>query len=181
MLLRKILIFGLNLVLLLPAAPGRAQSSQPTEYQLKAAFLYNFAQFIDWPPEAFADDKTPFVFGILGDNPFGSDLERIVAGKKINDRPISVQVFHTADEAAHCQILFVSKSEKKHFPEIIQGLHGDAVLTVSETDGFIQTGGMINFLLVGGKIRFQIDDAAAKAAKLKISSKLLSLAAASPH
>ena len=178
---QKIISFVFFLVLLLAAAPGRAQSPQPTEYQLKAAFLYNFAQFIDWPPEAFADDKTPFVFGILGDNPFGSDLERIVAGKKINDRPISVKVFHTAAEAAHCQILFVSNSEKKHFSEIIQSLHGNAVLTVSETDGFIQAGGMINFLLMGGKIRFQINDGPAKTVGLKISSKLLSLAAASPH
>jgi len=179
--LRKIINFGLSLVLLLAAAPGRAQIPQPTEYQLKAAFLYNFAKFIDWPPEAFADDKAPFVFGILGDNPFGNDLEQTVAGKNINERPISVQVFHTAAEATHCQILFISNSEKKHFSEILQSLHGNAVLTVSETDGFMQTGGMINFLLQDGKVRFQINDDAAKAARLKISSKLLSLAVTSPR
>ena len=160
--------------------PGwlHAQGSQLTEYQLKAAFLYNFAKFIDWPPEAFADGKAPFVFGILGDNPFGNDLERTVAGKTINDHPVSVQIFHTAAEAGHCQILFISNSEKKHFSEILQSLHGNPVLTVGETDEFMQAGGMINFLLQDGKIRFQINDDAAKAARLKISSKLLSLAVA---
>jgi hypothetical protein len=181
MCLRKILIFGLSLVLLLAAALGRAQTPPPSEYQLKAAFLYNFAKFIDWPPEAFADDKAPFVFGILGDNPFGNDLEQTVAGKKINDRPISVQVFRTAAEAAHCQILFISNSEKKRFSEIIQNLHGSAVLTVSDTDRFIESGGMVNFVKEASKIRFQINDEAAKAAQLKISSKLLSLAVASPR
>ena len=117
----------------------------------------------------------------MGDNPFGNDLEQTVAGKKINDRPISVQVFRTAAEATHCQILFISNSEKKHFSEIIQNLHGSAVLTVSDTDRFIESGGMVNFVKEASKIRFQINDEAAKAAQLKISSKLLSLAVTSPR
>jgi YfiR/HmsC-like len=178
--LRKIIFFGLSLGLLLAAELGRAQTPpRPTEYQLKAAFLYNFAKFIDWPPEALADEKEPFIIGVLGDNPFGNDLEQTVAAKKINDHTISIQSFHTAAEAAHCQILFISKSEEKHFSEIIQALHGTAVLTVSENDGFIKTGGMVNFVKEDNKIRFQINDEAAKANRLKISSKLLSLAVAS--
>jgi hypothetical protein len=179
MCLRKTIFFGLSLGLLLVAGSGHAQTPRPSEYQLKAAFLYNFAEFIDWPAEAFADGNAPFVFGILGDNPFGNELEQTVAGKKINDRPISVQVFHSAAEAARCQILFISNSEKRHFSEIIQSLHGNAVLTVSDTDLFIESGGMVNFVQAASKIRFQINDAAAKAARLKISSKLLSLAVAS--
>ena len=179
--LRKILCSGLSLVLLLATGLGRAQTPHPSEYQLKAAFIYNFAKFIDWPPTAFPDEQSPFVIGILGDNPFGNDLVQIVAGKIINDRPISVQAFHTAADAAHCQILFISTSEKKHFTEIIQSLRGHAILTVSETDGFIEAGGIVNFVLETDKIRFQIKDEAAKAARLKISSKLLSLAVASPR
>ena len=176
--LRKIIFFGLSLGLLLAAELGRAQTPpRPTEYQLKAAFLYNFAKFIDWPPEALADEKEPFIIGVLGDNPFGNDLEQ--AGKKINDHTISVQSFHTGAEAAHCQILFISKSEEKHFSEIIQALHGTAVLTVSETDGFIEKGGMVNFVKEDNKIHFRINGEAAKADRLKISSKLLSLAVAS--
>jgi hypothetical protein len=181
MCLRKTIFFGLSLGLLLVAGFGHAQTPRPSEYQLKAAFLYNFAEFIDWPAEAFADGKAPFVFGILGDNLFGNDLEQTVAGKKINDRPISVQVFHTAAEATHCQILFISNSEKKRFSEIIQSLHGNAVLTVSDTDQFIESGGMVNFVQEASKIRFQINNEAAKAAQLKISSKLLSLAVTSPR
>jgi hypothetical protein len=169
-------LFGLTLWLLLVAGFGHAQTPRPSEYQLKAAFLYNFAKFTDWPPEALADDKAPFIIGVLGDNPFGNDLEQTVAGKKINDHPISVQTFHTAAEAIHCHILFISSSEKKRFSEIIQSLHGTAVLTVSETDRFIESGGMVNFVQESSKIRFQINDDAAKAAGLKISSKLLSLA-----
>jgi hypothetical protein len=174
--------FGLSLWLLLAAGFGYAQTPRPpSEYQLKAAFLYNFAKFIDWPPETFPDDKSPFIIGILGDNPFGTDLERTVADKKINDRPIAIRPFRTAAEATNCQILFISSSEKKRFSEIIQSLHGSAVLTVGEAGQFIESGGMVNFVQEASKIRFQINDDAAKAARLKISSKLLSLAVQSPR
>jgi hypothetical protein len=173
---RKTILFVLSLGWLFSIAPGLAQVSSPSEYQIKAAFLFNFVKFIDWPPEAFADEKGPFIIGILGDNPFGNDLERTVAGKIINDRPITVQVFHTSEEATHCQILFISSSEKKHFPEIIKSFDGAAILTVSDTDRFIEAGGMVNFVKEASKIRFQINSGAAKAARLKISSKLLSLA-----
>jgi hypothetical protein len=179
--LLKILFCGLSLGLFLTATAGLAQTPRPTEYQLKAAFLYNFAKFIDWPPEALADAKAPFVIGILGDNPFGNDLEHVIAGKKINDRSILVQAFHTVAEAGHCQILFICSSEKKHFSEIIQSLQHSPILTISESDQFIESGGMVNFVQEAGKIRFQINDEAAKAARLKISSKLLSLAISFPR
>ena len=174
MLFRATLIACMGLALLLPADAG-AQASQPSEYQVKAAFLFNFAKFVEWPPETFAGETSPLVIGILGDNPFGSDLERIVAGKLINNRPITVRSFPTAAEAANCHILFISSSEKR-LPEIIQSLHGTPVLIVGETDQFIASGGMVNFVQEASKIRFQINDDAAKAARLKISSKLLSLA-----
>lgn len=176
---RTTILFALSLGLLLAAAPGRAQA--PSIYQLKAAFLYNFAKFIDWPPEKFPDDKAPFIIGILGDNPFGADLERTVADKKINNRPITIVSFHTAAEATNCCILFISTSEKKSLPEIMAQLRGTSVLTVGETEQFIEAGGMVNFVQVASKIRFQINDEAAKAARLKISSKLLSLAVPASH
>jgi hypothetical protein len=179
--LRKLKFFGLCLGLLLAAWPGLAQTPRPpTEYQVKAAILFNFAKFIDWPPESLGDDKAPFIIGILGDNPFGDDLEQTVAGKKINEHSIAVQTFRKAADATHCQILFISKSEKKQFSEIIQNLRGTAVLTVSQTDGFIESGGMVNFVPdpTSRKIRFQINADATKAARLKVSSKLLSVAVA---
>ena len=174
--LRKFIFYGLSGLLFLAAAPGLAQTPRPSEYQLKAAFLYNFAKFIDWPSDAPSDNSSPFVIGILGDNPFGKSLEQIVAGKQINGRTISVQFFQTASEVARCQILFISNSESKHFTEIIKNLKGSAVLTVSENDRFIDSGGMVDFVKEDSRIRFQINDDAAKAVRLKISSKLLSLA-----
>lgn len=177
---RKKIFFWLGVGLLLAATPVRAQSPAPSEYQLKAAFLYNFAKFIEWPPKAFADDKAPFIIGVLGDNPFGTDLDQLVAGKTINDHPIIIRTNLTAVEATNCHILFISSSEKKNFPEIFQTLRGTTVLTVGDTERFIEAGGIINFVPEAGKIRFQISDDAAKAARLKISSKLLSLAVRAP-
>jgi hypothetical protein len=179
--LRKMTFFVLSVGLLLVAAPGHAQSPAPSEYQLKAAFLYNFAKFTDWPPEAFADAKSPFTIGILGDNPFGSDLEQTVAGKKISEHPITIQTFRSATDATNCHILFISPSQKERFPAIIQSLRGTTVLTVSETERFIEAGGMVNFVEEASKIRFQINDEAAKVARLKISSRLLGLAVRSPR
>ena len=178
MLFRATLIAGLGLALLLPA-DASAQTSPPSVYQVKAAFLFNFAKFVEWPPESFAGETSPLVIGILGDSPFGGDLERTIQNKTINNHSLVIKQLHLLAEATNCQILFICNSEKKHFSEIIQSLRGHAVLTVSETDGFIQTGGMVNFVLEDGKIRFQINDEAAKAAQLKISSILLSLAVAS--
>jgi hypothetical protein len=174
---RAIPTLGLSLVWLLAVGDGRAQESQPTEYQIKAAFLFNFAKFVEWPPTAFAEATSPMVLGILGENPFGDDLERIIRGKTVNNRPLVVRTdFHSPGEATNCHILFISTSEKQRLPEILKGLRGASVLTVGETDRFTETGGMINFVVEGSKIRFQINDAAAKGAGLKISSKLLSLA-----
>jgi hypothetical protein len=174
--LRKKIFYGLSVLLFLAATSGPAQTQRPSEYQLKAAFLYNFAKFIDWPPAALADDRSPFIIGVLGDNPFGNNLDQIVAGKTINGHSISVQFFNSAAEAARCQILFISNSEKKHFPDIIKSLNGSAVLTVSETERFIESGGIVNFVQEDNRIRFQINADAARIVGLKISSKLLSLA-----
>jgi hypothetical protein len=180
MLFRATLIAGLSLALLLPADAG-AQASQPSQYQVKAAFLFNFAKFVEWPPESFAGEASPLVIGILGDSPFGGDLERTIQNKTINNRSLVIKQLHLLAEATNCQILFISNSENKRLPEIIQSLRGTAVLTVGETDGFTQAGGIINFVPEASKIRFQINDDAAKAARLKISSKLLSLAVRSPR
>jgi hypothetical protein len=155
---------------------GRAQDSQPSEYQLKAAFLFNFAKFVEWPPAAFAAGTSPIVIGVLGENPFGNDLEATIRNKQINNRSLVVQEFKSPAEATNCHILFISASEKTRLPEILSGLSGTNVLTVSELEGFTTAGGMINFVHENNKIRFQINDAAAKNANLRVSSKLLSLA-----
>jgi hypothetical protein len=177
--LRAILILGWSLVWLLTGSDGRAQETQPTEYQLKAAFVFNFAKFVEWPPAAFAQAKSPLVIGILGENPFGDALERTIRDKTISDHPLVIKPLSSPAEGTNCHILFVCTSEKKRLPEILASLKGARVLTVGETDGFTQAGGMINFVQEASKIRFQINEAAAKGVGLKISSKLLSLASPS--
>lgn len=177
----KTMVFGLCLGLLLAASSGRSQVPQLSEYQIKAAFLYNFGRFIDWPADAFVNGSSPFVFGILGDNPFGKTLDQAFTGKNLNGHPVVVQVVHSLPEASHCHILFICSSEKSHLEKIIQSLHAASVLTVSESTQFIDDGGMINFVTIDNKVRFQINNGAAKAARLKISSKLLGLAVASTN
>jgi hypothetical protein len=170
------LLFGL-LALLAAALNGHAQGAQPSEYQLKAAFLYHFAQLVNWPSGAFAGAESPMVIGVLGENPFGKQLEESVRGKSVNGHPMAVkEVQAPGEETNTCHILFISPSEKKRLPEILAAVRGKSVLTVGETDHFTESGSMINFTLDGTKIRFQINDVAAKAAGLKISSKLLGLA-----
>jgi hypothetical protein len=174
--LRATRILCLSLAWLLAIVAGRAQESPPTEQQLKAAFLLNFAKFVEWPPTAFGEATSPIVLGILGENPFGDVLEQTIRGKTINNRPLVVKPFRSSAETTNCHILFISASEKPRLPEILAGLRGASVLTVAEMDRFTETGGMINFIRQGNKIRFQINEVAAKSAGLKISSKLLSLA-----
>lgn len=147
-----------------------------SEYQVKAAFIYNFAKFVEWPRNAFPNTNSPIVLGILGKNVFGSDLEKTIRDRKVNNHPFVFKTLTSAAEATNCHILFVSSSEKGDFAKIVSTLHNATVLTVSETDGFIKAGGMINFTFEDTKVRFQINDEAAKKAGLKISSKLLSLA-----
>jgi hypothetical protein len=169
-------VLRLSLALLFAVGGGRAQEVQPSEYQLKAAFLFNFAKFVEWPEGAFSEPKAPLVIGVLGENPFGEHLERTVRGKTINGRPLTVRELHSPTEARDCHILFISNDEKPRLQKVFESLRGASVLTVGETEHFIDAGGMINFVLESGKIRFQVNDVAAKSARLKISSKLLSLA-----
>jgi hypothetical protein len=115
------------------------------------------------------------VIGILGNNPFGNDLAQAVQKKTINEHPLQVMEVQ-AEEATNCHILFINSSEKRRLQEIVERLEQASVLTISEMEGFTESGGMINFVKVNNKIRFQINEPAAKKAKLKVSSKLLSLA-----
>jgi len=174
---RAISILGLSLIwLALAGSDGRAQATQPTEYQIKAAFLFNFAKFVEWPPGAFVKKTDPIVIGILGENPFGDDLARTIREKTVDARPLEIKEYHWPVQATNCHILFISSSEKKRLPEILASLKGASVLTVGETDHFTESGGMINFFVEGAKMRFQINKDAASSAGLKISAKLMSLA-----
>ena len=160
-----------------------ADVSPPSEYGLKAAFLFNFAKFTEWPSEAFTNTNSPIVIGVLGTNRFTSSLELVselegtLRDKTINNRPLQVREIQSLTEATNCHILFISTSEEKRLPQIFDTLRVAPVLTVGdELGGFTEVGGMINFVTVDKKIRFQISNDKAKNARLRISSKLLSLA-----
>jgi hypothetical protein len=152
-----------------------AANAQSKEYQIKAAFLYNFAQFINWPSDAFANTNAPFYIGILGDDPFDGSLDETIQDENINGHKIVAVRSQRIEDLKNCQIIFVSKSEKKHVAEILTELDSKPILTVSEIDGFAQHGGSINFFLAGTKVRFEINREAAQNNGLKISSQLLSV------
>ena len=157
-------------------SPTQAAGETPTEYQVKAAFLFNFAKFVDWPPEKFSAQDSPLVIGILGEDPFGTVLDAVVQKKSINNRPLLVRRLSAAEDSKQCHILFISRSEKAHLGPLLDALKSQAVLTVGETERFAQQGGMINFVLVNESVKLEINANAAGTAGLKIRSNLLSLA-----
>jgi hypothetical protein len=161
-------------VLLLLAATAAAQTAG--EYQVKAAFLFNFAKFVEWPAGSFKSPSDGIHICVLGDNPFGTALSDLLAGKRINDRPLVSGHFLEVKEVNGCQILFISKSERKNLRNILAVAAAGGILTVGEWDNFALDGGMIGFRLEDGKVRLEINLPAADQAQVQISSKLLSLA-----
>jgi hypothetical protein len=159
---------------MLPAACAHGQALD--EYQVKAAFLYNFAKFVEWPPEAFKSPKDPILVCVLGHNPFGNALEEAIRGKSIAGRAFAYRHVSDAESASACQILFVGSEESKHFRSLLENLKPMGILTVGEAQGFAASGGVINFKLDDGRVRFEINMAAAEHEQLHISAKLLSLA-----
>jgi YfiR/HmsC-like len=169
----------LSLLLLLGAALQLcAQAPGPAfdEYQVKAAFLYNFAKFVEWPLGTFANSTDPIGICIVGQNPFGSTLENMVQGKKVGDRTFAVRRLPDMQQANQCQILFIGASEWKRTRALLNAVKGSGVLTVGESDDFTVLGGIISFRLDGPRVRIKVDLQTAEHAKLRISSKLLSLA-----
>lgn len=154
-------------------APARPVAS--TEYQVKAAFLYNFAKFIEWPPEALPEGR-PFVIGVLGHDPFGSALDEAVAGKTVRDRRIVVRRFSRIDEAADSHILFIGDSEAENLPRILKRLGPAPVLAVSDLPRFAEQGGMVQLVMEQSRVRFAINVGSMERAGLKPSSQLLKLA-----
>ncbi len=155
---------------------GRAENPTALEYQVKAGFLFNFAKFIEWPPEKFPQSDSPLIIGVVGADPFGGILEEAVGDKTINNRRMVVKHVPIGDELKKCHLLFISGSEKDRLGAILAEVKGSNVLTVGETDKFLSRNGIINFVMVDNKVRFEINEAAASHAGLKISSKLLALA-----
>jgi hypothetical protein len=167
--------FPLWLILLLPGHL-QAQSNPAQEYKLKAVFLFNFTQFVEWPQASFENGESPIVIGILGANPFGSHLEQTVSGEKVNGHPVVVHYYNNEKEAEQCHILYININESKKRKEIIEALKGRPVLTVGDAADFTKSGGMIRFFTSTNKIKLQINPEASKEGKLMLSSRLLKLA-----
>lgn len=156
------------------ASPQEHQSPKEyQEYQVKAVFLFHFAQFVDWPPSAFPEPQTPLVIGVLGKDPFGAYLDEIVLGETVNNHPLAVHRYARVEEITTCHILFISRSEEDRLEQVLVGLKGRDILTVGDADRFSARGGMIRFVTEQGRIRLRINLKAAEAANLKLSSKLL--------
>lgn len=158
-----------------PALPAQlaAQVATPGEYQLKAVFLFNFAQFVQWPPEVFSAPNAPLVIGILGEDPFGGFLDEAVRNEVIENHPLTVRRFRRVEEITTCHILFVSRSEHGQLERILNSLKGRSILTVGDAETFARRGVMIRFVTEANRIRLRINLAAAESEKLKLSSKLL--------
>lgn len=169
-------IWRVALALLFLSGQNVSAQSVSHEYQIKAAFLYNFSRFVEWPASAFPSPQSPLVMCVIGGDPFGSYLDEIVLGEKVNSHPLVVKRFHRVDEIKTCHILFVSQSEANQLEQILANVKGRNILTVGDVDGFAQRGGVIRFVTENNKTRIRINLGAAKAANLTISSKLLRVA-----
>jgi hypothetical protein len=157
------------------AAAFAEKGLEVSEYQVKAALVYNFTKFTQWPSNSFSAPDSPLVIGILGNDSFGRALDDAMAGEKLNGHPIEVVRFQGADAVPACHILFVSNSEKSRLSSILASLQDRSILTIGETDGFGQLGGMVNLVKRDNSIRFEINAGAAQRSGVKISSKLLNL------
>jgi len=150
--------------------------SSPSEYELKAAFLFNFASYVEWPSHVAADAGGTFVIGVYGDNPFGNLLDQAVADKMIGGRRVEIRKFSSIRDLRPCHVLFICSSEEGRIGRILNATKDWHALTVGETDGFARNGGIIGFFLEDKKVRFEINPDEARRSGLKISSKLLKLA-----
>jgi hypothetical protein len=167
----------LSLTVLLTGPPIAALPPPPTdEYHVKAAFLYNFARFTEWPPEVFQGPDDPFVICVLGRDPFGLALDEVIVGRQISGRKIVARRFSEVHRVVGCRILFVSSSEPKSDLSVLAGMKEPGVLTVGESGSATSAGMIINLKLDGGRIRFEIHTDPADREKLRFSSLLLNLA-----
>jgi YfiR/HmsC-like len=146
------------------------------EYQLKAAFIFNFTQFVQWPDSAFSGSSDVFTVAIIGEDPFNGALERAVMGKAVGSRRIVFRHFDNAADLQPCQLLFVPSTKDSELTAIMNKLGNEPVLTIGESEVFLRMGGEMRFYTEENKVRFEINMEATDKSGLKISSKLLKLA-----
>jgi hypothetical protein len=150
-----------------PALPA------PSEYQVKAVFLFNFARFVEWPAMTFASADAPFSLCVYGDDPFGADLDAVVHGETISGRPMVVRRLHNPGDVSGCQVVFIAGSAERELESVVASLDNHSTLTVSDIEGAARRGAMIRMMTVNGRIRLRINIDAVRAAHLTVSSNLL--------
>ncbi len=154
--------------------PAWAQEIQAPEYKLKAAFLYNFTKLVDWPGSAFTNSTAPIVIGVLGKDPFGKELDNLIAGRRVKGRRLQTARFNFIEEITNCQVLFISESERRKLAPLFEALQGRPILTVGDMNGF-ETRGMITMVKTNDTIDLRINLRAARQAGLQFSSRLTRL------
>lgn len=161
-----------------PTAPlaGNAEPGASKEYQVKAAFIYNFTKFVEWPSDSFPDASAPLVIAVLGSNPFGPELQKAVENRRVNGRELIIRNISTVAELTKAQVAFLGLADPARMSEALAALRQRPVLTIGERESFVRDGGMIGFILEGDKVRFAINMEAAQAGGLKISAQLQKLA-----
>jgi hypothetical protein len=173
---RGLILFGFCMWIVVTvcafAAAGSMERIQG-EYDVKAAYLYYFAKFVEWPAQAFSQDNSPIIIGVAGDDPFGPILEKTVSGKTVQNRSILIHHPKTEDDLRSCHIVFIGSSEAGRTASIFENLKGRSTLTVCESEGTAQSKCIIYFVIEGGRVQFEVDDKKANKAGLKISSKLM--------
>jgi uncharacterized protein DUF4154 len=163
-------------IFVLCAAGMPATAQEVSDYQVKAAYLFNFAKFIEWPARAFANTTNSIHFCVWDDTSFESELQHIVSGKSVGGHVAVVERVRDAGSARRCHLLFIPATTGRQTRHVLENLRGSSVLTAGESERFLRDGGMINFMLENQRVRFQINRQATAAAGLTVSARLLSLA-----
>ena len=162
------------------ASPAAAQTVRASATDVQAVFLFNFAQFVEWPTDAFADAETPLVIGILGEDPFGSVLDETVRNETVRGRLFKIRRYRKVADVKNCHILYISRSEASRLDDILAAVKDRPILTVTNSHDFESQGGIIRFVVEQSRIKLSIDLEAAQATKLTFSSKLLRSASIVP-
>ena len=170
---RRLLTWSMACALVTPVG---ASDPGPSEYEVKAVWLLNCSRFVEWPEGAFLDAQSPFVVGVLGKDPFGKHLDKTFEGKVVKSRPFVVRRLSANQDLKACHILFVSTSERKRARDLLAKLKGAPVLTVGETDEFLDQGGMMKFVRKEDTIRFAVNLEPAHRARLRLSANFLKVA-----
>ena len=169
---------GVALLCLFQSMTPHAAPAISREYEIKAAFLFHFTRFMDWPAESFTDRTSPIVIGVIGDDPFGAELASIAEGRRVNGRPIVARYITSEEDARDTHLLFVGLTREVDVARLMQAIVGFPVMTVGESAEFAAQGGAITFVRQDDKVRFEINTASAARAHVRISAQLEKLAVA---